>query len=81
MNAQIPIIVAFGTVVRDVRNSRGLSQEELGRMSGLSRVYISDVELGKRNVSLENIARIAGALEIEASALLEIAEAECDETI
>lgn len=81
MNAQIPIIVAFGAAVRDVRNSRGLSQEELGRMSGLSRVYISDVELGKRNVSLENIARIAGALETEASALLEIAEAECDETV
>lgn len=41
-----------------------ISQEELADLCGLHRTYISDIELGKRNLSLENIERIAIALKV-----------------
>ena len=46
-----------------------ISQEEFAEMCGLHRTYISDIELGKRNVSLENIEKIANALNISISQL------------
>ena len=57
------IAVRFGQAVRKLRQAKKISQEELAERSGLHRTYISDIELGKRNVSLENIERIAVALE------------------
>ena len=57
------IAVRFGQAVRKLRREQKISQEELAERCGLHRTYISDIELGKRNVSLENIERIAAALE------------------
>ena len=57
------IAVRFGHAVRKLRLEQELSQEELAERCDLHRTYISDIELGKRNVSLENIERIATALE------------------
>lgn len=59
---QMDIIIRFGKAVRKLRRDQGISQEELAERCGLHRTYISDVELGKRNVSLENIERIATSL-------------------
>lgn len=59
---QTNIMVRFGQAVRIIRHDQGISQEELAERCGLHRTYISDVELGKRNVSLENIERIAISL-------------------
>lgn len=56
------ILVRYGQAVRKVRLAQGISQEELAERCGLHRTYISDVELGKRNLSLENIERIAVSL-------------------
>ncbi len=56
------ILVRYGQAVRKVRLEQGMSQEELADRCGLHRTYISDVELGKRNISLENIERIAISL-------------------
>lgn len=58
------ILHQFGSVVRNERNKAKISQEELGNLCGLHRTYISDIELGKRNVSLENIELIAKALNV-----------------
>ena len=49
---QTDIMVRFGQAVRTIRRDQGISQEELAERCGLHRTYISDVELGKRNVSL-----------------------------
>lgn len=56
------ILIRYGQAVRKVRLEQGISQEELADRCGLHRTYISDIELGKRNLSLENIERIAISL-------------------
>jgi two-component system response regulator len=57
----------FGAAVRFRRDRLGISQEELAGRAGLHRTYISDVERGARNVSLESIHRLAAALEVSVS--------------
>lgn len=54
----------FGDKMRHIREQKKISQEELAFRAGLHRTYISDVERGQRNVSLENIEKIANALNI-----------------
>ena len=60
----IDIKKRFGQRVRRTRKELNLSQEELAFRTGLHRTYISDIERGSRNVSLENIEKIAIALKI-----------------
>jgi transcriptional regulator with XRE-family HTH domain len=59
---QMDILMRYGQVVRKIRLEQEISQEELADRCGLHRTYISDIELGKRNLSLENIERIAVSL-------------------
>ena len=59
------IVKVFGTNVRRYRNEKGISQEKLAALSGLHRTYISDIERFQRSISLENVQRIANALDIE----------------
>lgn len=59
---QMDILIRYGQAVRKIRLEQGISQEELADRCGLHRTYISDIELGKRNLSLENIERIAISL-------------------
>jgi transcriptional regulator with XRE-family HTH domain len=56
--------------MRRLRAARGLSQEALAHESGLNRTYLSGVERSERNVSIDNIARIASGLGIEPWKLL-----------
>lgn len=55
----------FGLNVKKHRINKGITQEKLSEISGLSRNYISDVELGKRSISLKNIEIISVSLEID----------------
>lgn len=48
--------------LKELRTSAGLSQEELADRAGLHRTYVSSIEGGKRNVTLENIFALAEAL-------------------
>jgi transcriptional regulator with XRE-family HTH domain len=61
------IILKYGQAIRILRQNKSISQEQLADLCGLHRTYISDVELGKRNVSLENIDKIASALDMNVS--------------
>ena len=56
--------------VRRERHRRGLSQEDLAFEAELHRTYVSEVERGKRNISLVNIHRLAKALKIKPRDLL-----------
>ncbi len=56
------ILDQFGEKVRELRLKQGLSQEELGDKAKLHRTYIGMIERGEKNITLENIEKIAKAL-------------------
>lgn len=64
------IRTTVGGILREFREQKGWSQEELGHRSGLHRNYIGGIERGERNVALLNLARLAKALEIRPRDLL-----------
>lgn len=72
------IMSAFGQKVKEARQEKHMSQEELAFRSGLHRTYISSIERGKRNVSLVNIRRLANALGVPLQDLIPI-ESELEE--
>ena len=57
----------IGRRVRELRNQKGWTQEQLEEHSGLDRTYISDIERGVRNPSVKSIEKIAKALKVKAS--------------
>lgn len=59
------IVKVFGDNLRKYRNALGLSQEAFADKCGLHRTYISAIECYRRSIALENVQRIADALEIE----------------
>lgn len=54
----------FGNRVKELRRARNLSQEKFALQIDMDRTYLASIESGKRNVSLENINKIADGLEI-----------------
>ncbi|WP_239331523.1 helix-turn-helix domain-containing protein [Frankia sp. CiP3] len=68
---QDPVAAAFGERVRSARLVLGLSQEDLADRAGLHRTYVGSAERGLRNVSLQNIIRLAKALEVTPGQLLD----------
>ena len=65
----IDILTRFGKRVRELRKSRGYSQESFAAECGLDRTYLGGIERGERNVALRNIGAIASALRISISEL------------
>jgi len=59
----------FAIRVRELRQAKGLSQEKLAEHAGIHRTYLGGIELGLRNPSLRNIARIAQALGVQVADL------------
>jgi len=62
MKNQTKISVQFGNRIRLLRNGLGLSQEKFAMKIGIDRTYYASVENGKRNISIENIKKIADGL-------------------
>ena len=56
--------------MRRLRAARGLSQEALAHEAGMNRTYLSAVERAERNVSIDNIGRIAKGLRVQPWTLL-----------
>ncbi len=62
--------LVFAKNLRKLRQSRDFSQEKLAELSGLHRTYIGSVERGERNISIDNMERIAIALGVDIQDLL-----------
>ena len=60
----------FGSIVRQLREQRGLTQEELGELAGISATYVGFVERGDSVPTLTIVLQIAAALKVKASDLL-----------
>jgi len=58
------VLIKFGKKVREERARLGLSQEELASRAGVHRTYIGMIERAEKNITLENIEKIAKALKI-----------------
>lgn len=65
------VLIKFGQKVRNERLKRNLSQEEFADIVGVHRTYIGMIERAEKNITLTNIEKIAKALEINTSKLLE----------
>lgn len=65
-----PLRLLLSQNIRRIRNIKGLSQETLADLCELHRTYIGSVERGERNISIDNVERIADALGVEPTALL-----------
>jgi transcriptional regulator with XRE-family HTH domain len=70
------VLAAFGRAIRAHRLERGYTLERLAEEAGLHPRYVSDVERGRRNVGLINVARLARALSISLSELMRSVEGE-----
>ena len=60
----------LGDVIRQKRTAKGHSQESLALACGVHRTYMGAIERGERNVALENLNKIAAALDTRLSDLL-----------
>ncbi|MFD0675983.1 MULTISPECIES: helix-turn-helix domain-containing protein [unclassified Paenibacillus] len=54
----------IGDKIRNVRNARGMTLQQLSETTGLQTSYLGDVERGKRNTSLDSLEKIMNALDI-----------------
>ena len=74
------LLHALGHAIRQVREDRNLSQERLAELAGLHRTYVSSVEQGRRNLSVENIQKIANALGVSMTELVQLCEDRLDKS-
>ncbi len=58
------ILIKFGKKVRGIREKQNLSQEKLATKAGVHRTYIGMIERAEKNITLENIEKVAKALEL-----------------
>lgn len=61
----------FGKIIRELRNEKKLSQEELGFQSNLHRTYIGMIERGEKNITLENIEKLSKGLDVSMKLIFE----------
>ncbi len=58
------LLLKIGDNIRAVRKQRGYSQEEFADIAGFSRSYYTEIETGKRNISILNFIKIIEALKV-----------------
>jgi transcriptional regulator with XRE-family HTH domain len=65
MRNKHPALIKLGKRIRELRKTKGLSQESFADEVGLDRTYVGGIERGERNLTTLNLVRIALALEVE----------------
>lgn len=61
--------IAFGEALKQLRLNHGISQEKFALQIGMDRTYYASVEAGKRNISIQNIKKIADGFKLSLAAL------------
>lgn len=61
------LLINFAKRVREERKKLGISQEELAERAGMHRTYVGMIERAEKNITLENIQKIADALGLKLS--------------
>ncbi|MDP1810863.1 MAG: helix-turn-helix transcriptional regulator [Sediminibacterium sp.] len=56
--------IKVGTRLKELRNQKKITQEQLYHICGIDRTYISDVENGRRNISIETLETILNGLDV-----------------
>lgn len=69
MRKKNPALIKLGNKIRELRKSKGFSQESFADEVGLDRTYLGGIERGERNIATLNLIRIALALNIEVGEL------------
>ena len=67
---KVPARIVFAKAIRKAREAKGWSQEELAERAELHRTYVGSVERGERNISIDNMERLASALGTKIADLL-----------
>ena len=65
------LLALLGKRIHELRAAKKWSQEEFAHVSGLHRTYIGQIERGEKNISFDNLSKVAGVLGVTLSALLE----------
>ena len=73
MKAEDKIVRELAVRIRQLRHSKGWSQEKLAEEAGMHRTYLGGIEVARRNPSLRNLIRIARALGVPVKALFDTA--------
>lgn len=68
------IMVAFGAAIRKIRCTKNMSQEKFSLQIGMDRTYYASVESGNRNISIQNIKKIADGFEISLETLFAVVD-------
>jgi len=63
-------LIKLGNQIRDIRASKGFSQEGLAAAATLGRTYMGRVERGEQNISIQNLIKIAFVLNIDVGKLI-----------
>ena len=71
--------VAFGRVLRRLRQAKGMTQEQLGLDADLRRTFVSILELGQQQPTLTTLLKIASVLDLRPSELVQLVEREIEE--
>lgn len=77
-NKRTDINYLFGQRVRQLRQQKGLSQEDLGYETGLHRTYIGQIERAEKNITLRNIERVARELGVDIKDLFDFTTLDLD---
>ncbi len=63
-------LLKIGANIRAIRKQRGYSQEAFADIAGFSRSYYTEIETGKRNISVLNLVKIIKALDVDPNELI-----------
>lgn len=66
-----PTLIAVGQTIQAKRSAAGLSQEQLAHAADMDRSYLGGIERGEHNLTVMNLTRLAAALRVNTSTLLQ----------